>query len=115
MTKSKPSAKPTSKSSPKTASQKAISTEIPYKSSHNLLGLLTKPGTTDVFDSIITIMAKSKYKTLLTADSPIYLQTQREFWKNITLDKQGEDVIAINSSLMGKAVKCHTLALRKRG
>ncbi|MFS7919219.1 hypothetical protein Hanom_Chr03g00210191 [Helianthus anomalus] len=78
MTNSKSSAKPTSKSS-KTASEKATSTEIPFKKSHNLPGLLTKPGSTDVFDSIITIMAKSKYKTLLTADAPIYLATQRSF------------------------------------
>ena len=104
MTKSKSSAKPTSKSS-KTASQKAISTEIPYKSSHNLLGLLTKPGTTDVFDTIINIMAKSKYKTLFTADAPIYLETQREFWKNATLDKQGDTATTIHSSIKGKAIQ----------
>ena len=103
MTKSKLSAKPSSKSS-KTASQKATTTEIPFKKSHNLLGLLTKPGTTDVFDSIITIMAKSKYKTLLTADAPIYLATQREFWKNATLEKQGDIATAIQSSIKGKAV-----------
>ncbi|KAJ0589067.1 hypothetical protein HanIR_Chr04g0181861 [Helianthus annuus] len=103
MTKSKLSAKPSSKSS-KTASQKATTTEIPFKNSHSLLGLLTKPGTTDVFDSIITIMAKSKYKTLLTADAPIYLATQREFWKNATLEKQGDIATAIQSSIKGKAV-----------
>ena len=47
----------------------------------------------------------SKYKTLLTVDAPIYLQTQREFWKNCTLEKQGEDVIAINSTLQKKTVR----------
>ena len=100
MTKSKSSAK-----SSKGASQKATSTEIPHKPSHNLLGLLTKPGNIDTFDSILDILNASKYKTLLTADAPIYLQTQREFWKNCTLDKQGEDVIAINSTLQKKAVR----------
>ncbi|MFS7952029.1 hypothetical protein Hanom_Chr07g00602141 [Helianthus anomalus] len=99
MTKSNPSAKPTSKSSSKTASQKAISTKIPHKPSHNLLGLLTKPGTIDTFDSILDMLNASKYKTLLTADAPIYLQTQREFWKNCTLEKQGKVVIAIHSTL----------------
>ncbi|KAJ0521289.1 hypothetical protein HanIR_Chr10g0469181 [Helianthus annuus] len=47
----------------------------------------------------------SKYKTLLTVDAPIYLQPQREFWKNCTLEKQGEAVIAINSTLQKKAVR----------
>ncbi|MFS7972202.1 hypothetical protein Hanom_Chr09g00841921 [Helianthus anomalus] len=79
--------------------------EIPYKAPHNYLGLLTKPGTIDTYDSIIDIMSSSKYKTLLIADAPIYLKTQREFWKNATLESQGEKVIAINSSIMGKKVK----------
>ncbi|MFS7995871.1 hypothetical protein Hanom_Chr12g01123151 [Helianthus anomalus] len=100
MTKSKSSAK-----SSKEASQKAISTEIPHKPSHNLLGLLTKPGTIDTFDSILDMLNASKYKTLLTVDAPIYLQTQREFWKNCILEKQGEDIIAINSTLQKKAVR----------
>ena len=100
MTKSKSSAK-----SSKGASQKATSTDIPHKPSHNLLGLLTKPGHIDTFDSILDLLNASKYKTLLTADAPIYLQTQREFWKNCILEKQGKDVIAINSSLQKKAVR----------
>ncbi|MCQ7285348.1 hypothetical protein NP026_23615, partial [Salmonella enterica] len=100
MTKSKSSAK-----SSKGASQKATSTEIPHKPSHNLLGLLTKPGNIDTFDSILDMINASKYKTLLTVDAPIYLQTQREFWKNCTLDKQGETVIAINSSIQGKTIQ----------
>ncbi|MFS8016624.1 hypothetical protein Hanom_Chr15g01370751 [Helianthus anomalus] len=104
MTKSKSSSKPSSKSS-KTASKKVLTYEIPFKTSHNLLGLLTKLGTTDVFDSIINIMAKSKYKTLLTADAPIYLVTQREFWKNATLEKQGDIATTINSSIKGKDIK----------
>ncbi|KAJ0521604.1 hypothetical protein HanIR_Chr10g0472871 [Helianthus annuus] len=99
MTKSKSSAK-----SSKGASQKATSTEIPHKSSHNLLGLLTKPGTTDTFDSILDMLNATKYKTLLTADALIYLTTQREFWKNATLEKQGETVTTITSSLKGKTV-----------
>ncbi|XP_022019402.1 DNA ligase 1-like [Helianthus annuus] len=49
-------------------------------------------------------MSSSKYKTLLTEDAPIYLKTQREFWKNATLETQGETVTAINSSIMGKKV-----------
>ena len=92
-------------SSSKRASQKATSTDIPHKPSHNLLGLLTKPGNIDTFDSILNMLNVSKYKTLLTVDAPIYLQTQREFWKNCTLEKQGEDVIAINSTLQKKAVR----------
>ncbi|MFS7953597.1 hypothetical protein Hanom_Chr07g00620601 [Helianthus anomalus] len=99
MTKSKSSSKPSSKSS------KTTSTELPFKKSHNLLGLLTKPGSTVVFDSIISIMAKSKYKTLLTADAPIYLATQREFWKNATLEKQGDVATAIHYSIKGKTVQ----------
>ncbi|KAJ0615033.1 hypothetical protein HanIR_Chr02g0069361 [Helianthus annuus] len=100
MTKSKSSAKAS-----KGASQKATSADIPHKPSHNLLGLLTKPGNIDTFDSILDILNASKYKTLLTANAPIYLQTQREFWKNCILEKQGEDIIAINSTLQTKAVR----------
>ncbi|MFS7963376.1 hypothetical protein Hanom_Chr08g00737351 [Helianthus anomalus] len=96
--------KSSAKSSSKDASQKAIPTAIPHKVSHNLLGLLTKPGHIDTFDSILNLLNATKYKTLLTADAPIYLQTQREFWKNCILEKQGENVIAITSTLQKKAV-----------
>ncbi|KAJ0927107.1 hypothetical protein HanRHA438_Chr04g0178911 [Helianthus annuus] len=79
--------------------------EIPYKSPHNYLGLLTKPTTNHTFDSIIDTLSASKYKTLLVVDAPIYQQTQREFWKNATLEKQGDIVIAINSSIHGKDIQ----------
>ncbi|MFS7912089.1 hypothetical protein Hanom_Chr02g00125771 [Helianthus anomalus] len=99
MTKSK------SSSSKKTTQMATTLIEIPYKAPPNYLGLLRKLSTLDTYDSIIDTMSSSKYKTLLTADAPIYLKTQREFWENATLERQGEDIIAINCSLMGKTVK----------
>ncbi|MCQ7285343.1 hypothetical protein NP026_23590, partial [Salmonella enterica] len=68
----------------------AETTEIHYKSPHNYVGILTKPTTDNTFDSIIDILSTSKYKTLITADAPIYLQTQREFWNKATLQKNKE-------------------------
>ncbi|KAJ0845823.1 hypothetical protein HanRHA438_Chr15g0717991 [Helianthus annuus] len=78
--KSKPKSKSSSSSAPKDATQMAVEpSEIPFKAPHNYLGILTKPSTDDTFNSIIDTLSASKYKTLLTADAPIYLQTQREF------------------------------------
>ncbi|KAJ0743857.1 hypothetical protein HanPI659440_Chr10g0380791 [Helianthus annuus] len=106
MTKSKPKSKSSSSLSSKKVTQKTTEPiKIPYKSPHNYLGLLTNPTTTRTFDSIIDILSVSKYKTLLTADAPIYQETQREFWKNATLESQGDTVIAINSSKQGKKVQ----------
>ncbi|KAJ0935916.1 hypothetical protein HanRHA438_Chr03g0124921 [Helianthus annuus] len=79
--------------------------EIRYKSPHNYVGILTKLTDNHTFDSILDILSASKYKTLITADAPIYLDTQREFWKNATLEKQGDIIAAINSSIQGKKVK----------
>ncbi|MFS7967218.1 hypothetical protein Hanom_Chr09g00783201 [Helianthus anomalus] len=50
-------------------------------------------------------MSASKYKTLLIVDAPIYLKTQREFWKNCTLKYQGKTAIAISYSIKGVKVK----------
>ena len=79
--------------------------EIHYKSPHNYVGVLRKPTDNHTFDSILDILSASKYKTLITADAPIYLDTQREFWKNATLEKQGDIIAAINSSIQGKKVQ----------
>ncbi|KAJ0947775.1 hypothetical protein HanRHA438_Chr01g0019811 [Helianthus annuus] len=83
----------------------AETTEIRYKAPHNYLGILTKPTTDNTFDTIIDTLSASKYKTLLTADAPIYLQTQREFWNNATLEKQGDTVTSINSLVQGKKIQ----------
>ncbi|MFS8033623.1 hypothetical protein Hanom_Chr17g01571751 [Helianthus anomalus] len=80
----------------------AETTEIRYKSPHNYVGILTKPSDNHTFDSILDILSASKYKTLITAVAPIYLDTQREFWKNAILEKQGDTITAINSSIKGK-------------
>ncbi|MFS7995727.1 hypothetical protein Hanom_Chr12g01121341 [Helianthus anomalus] len=91
MTKSKSYVKSTSKSSSEKAPQMATTPiEIPYKAPHNYLGLLTKPSTIDIYDSIIDTMSASKYKTLLTADAPIYLKTQREFWEMLLLKNKAK-------------------------
>ena len=104
--KSKSKSKPSSSSTPTDATQMAVeTTEIRYKAPHNYVGILTKPTTDNTFDSIIDILSASKYKTLIIADAPIYLQTQREFWKNATLEKQGDIITAINSSIQGKKVQ----------
>ncbi|KAJ0588364.1 hypothetical protein HanIR_Chr04g0173811 [Helianthus annuus] len=104
--KSKSKSKPSSSSTPTDATQMAVeTTKIRYKAPHNYVGILTKPTTDNTFDSIIDILSASKYKTLITADAPIYLQTQREFWKNATLEKQGDIITAINSSIQGKKVQ----------
>ncbi|KAJ0575512.1 hypothetical protein HanIR_Chr05g0213591 [Helianthus annuus] len=104
--KSKSKSKPSSSFIPTDATQMAVeSNEIPYKSPHNYVGILTKPTSNNTFDSILDILSASKYKTLITADAPIYLQTQREFWKKATLEKQGDIVIAINSSIQGKKIQ----------
>ncbi|KAJ0434826.1 hypothetical protein HanIR_Chr17g0886221 [Helianthus annuus] len=108
MTKSKSKSKSKSSSSfsPTDTTQMATEPiEIPYKSPHNYLGLLTKPTSTNTFNSIIGIISASKYKTLLIADAPIYQETQREFWKNATLEKQDNVIKAINSSIKGKAIQ----------
>ncbi|MFS7969652.1 hypothetical protein Hanom_Chr09g00811691 [Helianthus anomalus] len=67
-----------------------MATEIPFKDPHNYLGLLTKPTHTGTFNTIIDAMSSSKYKTLLTVDAPIFLKTQREFWKNASLESQNK-------------------------
>ncbi|KAJ0938158.1 hypothetical protein HanRHA438_Chr03g0149861 [Helianthus annuus] len=104
--KSKTKSKPSSSSKTAEATQMAAETpKIRYKAPHNYVGILTKPTDNHTFDSILDILSASKYKTLITADSPIYLDSQREFWKNATLEKQGDIIAAINSSIQGKKVK----------
>ena len=104
--KSKSKSNPASSSTTADATQMAAETpEIRYKAPHNYVGILTKPTDNHTFDSILDILSASKYKTLITADAPIYLDTQREFWKNATLEKQGDIIVAINSSIQGKKVK----------
>ncbi|KAJ0457950.1 hypothetical protein HanIR_Chr15g0779631 [Helianthus annuus] len=78
--KSKPSAKskskPSSSSTTAEATQMAaVTTEIRYKAPHNYVGILIKPTDNHTFDSILDILSASKYKTLITADAPIYLDT----------------------------------------
>ncbi|KAF5805571.1 hypothetical protein HanXRQr2_Chr05g0210941 [Helianthus annuus] len=103
--KSKSKSKPSSSSTTADATQMvAETTEIRYKAPHNYVGILTKPTDNHTFDSILDILSASKYKTLITADAPIYLDTQREFWKHATLEKQGDIIAAINSSIQGKKV-----------
>ena len=104
--KSKSKSKPASSSATADATQMAAETpEIRYKAPHNYVGILIKPTDNHTFDSILDILSASKYKTLITADAPIYLDTQREFWKNATLEKQGDIIAAINSSIQGKKVQ----------
>ncbi|MFS7997629.1 hypothetical protein Hanom_Chr12g01144011 [Helianthus anomalus] len=78
---------------------------LPYKTPHNYLGLLEKPSHTETFNSIIDALSSSKYKTLLTYDAPIYLDTQQEFWKNAKLETKDKKPLAITSSIKGISVK----------
>ncbi|MFS7967697.1 hypothetical protein Hanom_Chr09g00788781 [Helianthus anomalus] len=82
-----------------------MDTKLPFKAPHNYLGLLTKPSHTETFNSVIDALSSSKYKTLLTSNAPVYLATQREFWKNATLETQDKTPIAINYSIKGVPVK----------
>ncbi|MFS7962350.1 hypothetical protein Hanom_Chr08g00725631 [Helianthus anomalus] len=81
-----------------------MATKIPFKAPHNYLGLLTKATHTETFDSIIDTMSSSKYKTFLTSDAPIYMKTQREFWKNAKLQTKDKTPLAITSSIKGISV-----------
>ncbi|MFS7918399.1 hypothetical protein Hanom_Chr03g00200551 [Helianthus anomalus] len=104
--KSKSKSKPKSPSSSNEVAQTAEETfDLPYKAPHNYLGILTKPTTVDTFNSILDTISASKYKTLLIADAPIYQETQREFWRNVTLEKQDGVIKAINSSIKGKTIQ----------
>ncbi|MFS8033448.1 hypothetical protein Hanom_Chr17g01569701 [Helianthus anomalus] len=50
-------------------------------------------------------MSSSKYKTLLTYDATIFLDTQQEFWKNAKLETKDKTPLAIVSSIKGVSVK----------
>ncbi|KAJ0872033.1 hypothetical protein HanRHA438_Chr11g0519191 [Helianthus annuus] len=77
---------------------------LPFKTPHNYLGLLENPSHTETFNHVIDAVLSSKYKTLLTCDAPIFMETQEEFWKNAKLETKDKNPLAINSSIKGVLV-----------
>ncbi|MFS7961961.1 hypothetical protein Hanom_Chr08g00721081 [Helianthus anomalus] len=89
------------KKASKTTPKEATKIEIPYKWSHNYLGIFEKLSDIRTFDSIIDTLSSTKYKTLLNCNATVNINTQREFWKNVTLEKVDKKVVAINSTIKG--------------
>ncbi|MFS8003084.1 hypothetical protein Hanom_Chr13g01209761 [Helianthus anomalus] len=78
---------------------------LPFKNPHNYLGLLDKRSHTETFNSFIDALSSSNYKTLLTCDVLIFMDTQQEFWKNAKLEIADKKPVAIYSSIKGVSVK----------
>ncbi|MFS7976660.1 hypothetical protein Hanom_Chr10g00894971 [Helianthus anomalus] len=62
---------------------------LALKNPHNYLCTLEKTSNNKNFHSIIDALSSSKYKTLLTYNTPIYQETLRDFWKNAKKCKIG--------------------------
>ncbi|MFS7962101.1 hypothetical protein Hanom_Chr08g00722691 [Helianthus anomalus] len=74
------------------------------KHPHNYLCTFEKIDRNTNFHSIIDILSYSKYKTLLTADAPIYQDTLRDFWANAELEEQKGEPFGITSKVGGVLV-----------
>ncbi|MFS7965739.1 hypothetical protein Hanom_Chr09g00765711 [Helianthus anomalus] len=61
---------------------------LPFKTPHNYLCILTNPSDNTTFHSVIDALSSSRYKTLLTCNPSIYLDTLHDFWKNAKLEVQ---------------------------
>ncbi|MFS7892835.1 hypothetical protein Hanom_Chr13g01208351 [Helianthus anomalus] len=60
--------------------------DLALKTPHHYLCTLEKTSQNTTFLYVIDSLSSSKYKNLLTYNAPIYLDTQREFWKNAKLE-----------------------------
>ncbi|MFS7918118.1 hypothetical protein Hanom_Chr03g00197101 [Helianthus anomalus] len=71
------------------------------KHPHNYQFTFEKTDKNTEFHSIIDTLSSSKYKTLLTADAPIYQDTLRDFWANAEVQKQDKKPWGITSKVGG--------------
>ncbi|MFS7947994.1 hypothetical protein Hanom_Chr06g00554711 [Helianthus anomalus] len=76
------------------------------KNPHNYLCACEKTDKNTDFHSIIDILTSSKYKTLLTANAPIYQDTLRDFWANANIEEQGNEPFGITSKIQ-RCIGCH--------
>ncbi|MFS7908898.1 hypothetical protein Hanom_Chr01g00088461 [Helianthus anomalus] len=63
------------------------------KHPHNYLCTFEKTNKNTEFHSIIDTLSSSKYKTLLTCDTPIYQDTLRDFWANAEVQEQDKKAL----------------------
>ncbi|MFS7918993.1 hypothetical protein Hanom_Chr03g00207691 [Helianthus anomalus] len=68
---------------------------LALKNPHNYLCTLEKTNKNKDFHSIIDALSSSKYKTLLTCNSPIYQETLCDLWKNAKVKGQDKKPWAI--------------------
>ncbi|MFS7905109.1 hypothetical protein Hanom_Chr01g00043871 [Helianthus anomalus] len=71
------------------------------KHPHNYLCTLEKTSKNKDFHSIIDTLSSSKYKTLLTCNSPIYPDALRDFWNHAKLEIQDKKPWAISLEVGG--------------
>ncbi|MFS8002790.1 hypothetical protein Hanom_Chr13g01206231 [Helianthus anomalus] len=74
------------------------------KHPHNYLCTFEKTDKHTDFHSIIYILSSSKYKTLLTTDAPIYQDTLRDFWANVSIEEQNNEPFGITYKVGGELV-----------
>ncbi|MFS7954383.1 hypothetical protein Hanom_Chr07g00629631 [Helianthus anomalus] len=75
-----------------------------FKHPHNYLCTFEKTDKNTEFHSIIDISSTSKYKTLLTANAPIYQDTLRDLWANANIEEQDNEPFGITSIVGGVLV-----------
>ncbi|KAM0034649.1 hypothetical protein Hdeb2414_s0015g00437321 [Helianthus debilis subsp. tardiflorus] len=75
--------------------------DLPFKILNNYVSTLAKTSKNTGFHSVIDALSSSKYKTLLTCNETIYVDTQRELWKNAKLETKDKKTLAITSSIRG--------------
>ncbi|MFS7946056.1 hypothetical protein Hanom_Chr06g00531551 [Helianthus anomalus] len=61
---------------------------LALKTPHNYMCTLEKTSQNTTFHSVIDALSKLKYKTLLTCNAPIYLDTLQDFWKHAQIKSQ---------------------------
>ncbi|KAJ0521761.1 hypothetical protein HanIR_Chr10g0474791 [Helianthus annuus] len=75
-----------------------------FKTPHNYLCTLAKTSQNTDFHSVADALLSSKYKTLLTCNEAIFMDTRQEFWKNEKLETKDKKPLAIISSIKGVPV-----------
>ncbi|MFS8002355.1 hypothetical protein Hanom_Chr13g01201131 [Helianthus anomalus] len=74
---------------------------LALKTPHNYPCTLEKISQKTTFHSVIDALSSSKYKTLLTCNAPIYLDTLRDFLKHAKIEVQDKKPSAITSTFGG--------------
>ncbi|MFS7964295.1 hypothetical protein Hanom_Chr08g00748491 [Helianthus anomalus] len=74
---------------------------LALKSFYNYLCTLEKTSQNTTFHFVIDALSSSKYKTLLTCNAPIYLDTLRNFWKHAQIEVEDKKPWAIPSNIGG--------------